>query len=275
MTTVQPIAGLEDVVFQTEEGVGRITINRPEVLNALRRQTYLELLATVDACADDPEIGVVVITGAGDRAFCSGGDVRGQRNRRPEEGRAHMRTLLKLGESLRTCGKPVIASVNGYAIGSGHELHLMCDLTIASETARFGQVGPRVGGLPFWGAVQMLPRTVGEKRAREILFLCKQYSAAEAHAMGLVNEVVPPGELEAATDAMAQRILDLSPRSLRLLKMLVNHGSDLDHPTYAMGAEFLASTFGDEENLEGITAFLEKRSPDYRRFRRARPTSRG
>ncbi|WP_219996424.1 enoyl-CoA hydratase-related protein [Nocardioides humi] len=248
--------------------MGRITINRPEVLNALRRQTYVELLAAMDACADDHEIGVVIITGAGDRSFCSGGDVRGQRTRRPEEGRSHMRTLLKLGESIRTCGKPVLASVNGYAIGSGHELHLMCDLTIAADTARFGQVGPRVGGLPFWGAVQMLPRTVGEKRAREILFLCEQYTADEALAMGLVNKVVPLSELAAETDAMAQRILDLSPRSLRLLKMLVNHGSDLDHPTYAMGAELLASTFGDDENLEGINAFLEKREPDYRKFRR-------
>lgn len=179
-----------------------------------------------------------------------------------------MRILLKLAESMRTCGKPIIAAVNGYAIGSGHELHLMCDLTVAADSARFGQVGPRVGGLPFWGAVQMLPRIVGEKKAREILFLCQQYSAAEALQMGLVNRVVPAADLLSETQKMADQILDLSPRSLRLLKMLVNHGSDLDHPTYAMGAEMLASTFGDPENLEGVTAFLEKRKPDYRKFRR-------
>jgi naphthoate synthase/2-ketocyclohexanecarboxyl-CoA hydrolase len=260
---------LDDLLFESKDGTAWITLNRPDVLNALRHQTYSELLKTIDFCADDHEIGVIVITGAGDRAFCSGGDVRGQRNRGPADGRNHMRILLKLAESMRTCGKPIIAAVNGYAIGSGHELHLMCDLTVAVESARFGQVGPRVGGLPFWGAVQMLPRIVGEKKAREILFLCQQYSAAEALQMGLVNRVVPAADLLSETQKMADQILDLSPRSLRLLKMLVNHGSDLDHPTYAMGAEMLASTFGDPENVEGVTAFLEKRKPDYRKFRRA------
>jgi dihydroxynaphthoic acid synthetase len=269
-----PPPTLTDLLFRIDEGVAHITINRPEVLNALRKETYLELLSVLEIAACDPTVGVIVITGAGDRAFCSGGDVKGQRARGPVEGRNQMTVLLRVAEVMRTCGKPIIASVNGYAIGSGHELHLLCDLTIAADSARFGQVGPKVGAIPFWGAVQMLPRIVGEKKAREIIFLCRQYSAAEALEMGLVNWVVPSEELASETDAICQRVLDLSPRSLRVLKLLLNHGSDLDHSTYAIGAEILASTFGDAENLEGVNAFLEKRAPDYRRFRSAQPPTR-
>jgi dihydroxynaphthoic acid synthetase len=263
----EPRQEFEDILFRRDDGVARITINRPEVLNALRAQSYLELLRALDTCAGDQETGVIVITGAGDRAFCAGGDVRGQQTRGPAEGRAQMSVLLRLAEIMRTCGKPIIAAVNGYAIGSGHELHLLCDLTIAAEHARFGQVGPRVGAVPFWGAVQLLPRIVGEKKAREILYLCNQYSAQEALQMGLVNRVVPATELAGEVDAMCQQILDMSPRSLRVIKLLLNHGSDLDHATYPIGAEMLASTFGDAENLEGVTAFLEKRKPNYRKFR--------
>jgi dihydroxynaphthoic acid synthetase len=259
----------QDIIYEADDGVGRITINRPEVLNALRRETYEELGDAFRRGADDPTIGVFILTGAGDRSFCAGGDVKAQAVRTPETGRQHLRIVLELGTVMRNCGKPVIAAVNGFAIGGGHELHLMCDLTIASENAQFGQVGPRVGSVPVWGALQILPRIVGEKKAREMVFLCERYSAAEALEMGLVNKVVPQDRLLEEADAMAQKILDKSPRSLRIAKILMNHASDLDYNTYVTGTEMLAATYGDEENLEGVNAFLEHREPDYRKFRRS------
>ena len=202
----------EDIVLEKTEGVARITINRPDVLNALRRQTYEELNVGFTDCADDATIGVVVLTGAGDKAFSSGGDVRAQASRTPDSGRSHLRAILQLGSTMRNCGKPIIAAVNGYAIGAGHELHLMCDLTIASDKAIFGQVGPRVGSVPIWGATQLLPRIVGEKRAREIVYLCLKYSADEACAMGMVNKVVPHSELYSEVESWCQQILDKSPQ---------------------------------------------------------------
>lgn len=256
-----------DILYEQSGGIARITINRPKVLNALRRETYAELADAFRRAADDSSVGVIVLTGAGTRAFCSGGDVKSQAVRTPESGRQHLRIVLELGTVMRNCGKPTIAAVNGYAIGGGHELHLMCDLTVASENAQLGQVGPRVGSVPVWGAVQLLPRIVGEKRAREIVFLCQTYTASEALAMGLVNRVVPADELNAEVDRMCQALLDKSPRSLRIAKMLMNHASDLDYNTYVTGAEMLAQTYGDEENLEGVNAFLEHRQPDYRKFR--------
>jgi dihydroxynaphthoic acid synthetase len=260
-----------DILVDSRDGVCRITLNRPEVLNALRRETYTELATAFRAGADDPTVGVFVLTGAGDRAFCSGGDVRSQAERTPDAGRAHLRIILELGTIMRNCGKPVIAAINGYALGGGHELHLMCDLSVAADHAQLGQVGPRVGSIPVWGALQILPRIVGEKRAREMVFLCQRYSAEEALAMGLVNRVVPLERLYDEVDAMCQELLDKSPRSMRIAKILMNHGSDLDYNTYVAGAEFLASTYGDEENLEGVHAFLERRPPDYRKFRRPTP----
>lgn len=262
------MAEFEDVLYEKTNGVAKITINRPEVLNALRRQTYEELEVAFTDAADDSEIGVIVLTGAGDRAFSSGGDVRTQAVRTPDTGRAHLRAVLKLGAAMRNGGKPIIAAVNGYAIGGGHELHLMCDLTIASDRAVFGQVGPRVGSVPIWGATQLLPRIVGEKKAREIIYLCLQYSAVEAMEMGMVNKVVPHEDLYNEVDDWCQQLLDKSPRSLRIAKTVMNHGSDLDYHSYIEGVELLAQTYGDEENLEGVQAFLEKRSPNYRKFRK-------
>jgi naphthoate synthase/2-ketocyclohexanecarboxyl-CoA hydrolase len=258
-----------DILYEQAGGIARITINRPEVLNALRRETYEELADGFRRGADDPSVGVFVLTGAGTRAFCAGGDVKSQAVRTPDSGRQHLRIVLELGAIMRNCGKPTIAAVNGYAIGGGHELHLMCDITVASEDAKLGQVGPRVGSVPVWGALQLLPRIVGEKRAREIVFLCQQYSAAEALAMGLVNRVVPASQLNAEVDRICQELLDKSPRSLRIAKMLMNHASDLDYNTYVTGAEMLAQTYGDEENLEGVHAFLQHRPPEYRKFRGA------
>jgi dihydroxynaphthoic acid synthetase len=258
----------EDLLVETRYNRMIVTINRPEVLNALRTQTYEELHAAIDAATKDDTIGVVVLTGAGDRAFSSGGDVRGQQGRTVRSGREHLRTLLGLGHAMFDCGKPIIAAVNGYALGSGHELHLMCDLTIASEQARFGQTGPRVGSVPLWGGTQMLPALVGEKRAREFIFLCRQYTAQQAFDMGLVNAVVPHAELLAEADRWCEEILAKSPQSIRLAKTALSFRSDMFGPAFTHGMEMLALTYGSEENVEGISAFLEKRTPDFSRFRR-------
>lgn len=256
-----------EIIYEPKNGIGRITINRPEVLNALRRETYEEMRDAFRNGADGPTIGVFVLTGAGDRSFCADGDVKSQAVRTPESGRQHLRIVMELGAIMRNCGKPIIAAVNGFAIGSGHKLRLMCDITVASQNAQFGQVGPRVGSVPIWGALQILPRIVGEKKAREMIFLCEKYSAEEALRMGLVNKVVPHESLYDEVETICQKLLDKSPRSLRIAKTLMNHASDLDYNTYFSGAEMLAQTYGDEENLEGVNAFLEHREPDYRKFR--------
>ena len=257
----------EDILFEKLDGVATITINRPEVMNAVRTKTFIELKDAFEESTNDGEIGVIVLTGAGDRAFSSGGDVRVQAERTPEVGRAHLRHVMALGNVMRSCGKPIIARVNGYAIGGGHELHLMCDLSIASENAIFGQVGPRVGSIPIWGATQMLPRIVGEKKAREIIFLCHRYSAQEALEMGLVNKVVPPDQLDAAVKQWCEEILDKSQQSLRIAKISLNFESDMLQSSYLHGAEMLCLTYGNKENMEGVHAFLEKREPNYRKFR--------
>jgi dihydroxynaphthoic acid synthetase len=257
-----------DILYAAEGGIATITINRPEVRNAVRPRTYEELTHAMHRASDDPEIGVVVLTGAGDKAFCAGGDVRDQQTRVPEVGRVHMRRIFALSAVMRMCDKPIIAKVRGFCVGGGNEINLFCDIAIASEDAKFGQVGPRVGSVPIWGACQLLARYVGERKAREILYTCRLYSAQEALAMGLINEVWPAPELDAAVDRMCQEILDKSPQSLRIAKVALNAGSDQEfYPSYFPGAEMLASIYGNPENMEGINAFLEKRKPDYRKFR--------
>ena len=259
---------LADVRYSAESGIAVITIDRPKSLNSLRGQTYEDLITAFKEAAADDEIGVIVLTGSGDRAFSSGGDVKGQSSRTVSAGRKHLHRMMELYAVMRNCGKPTIAAVNGYAIGGGHELHLMCDLTIASDKARFGQVGPRVGSVPIWGGTQLLPRIVGEKKAREILFLCRQYSAQEALDMGLVNQVVEHDKLMEEVDSWCQEILDKSPQSIRIAKTSLNFESDSLYSSYLHGMEMLSLTYGNEENMEGVTAFLEKRPPDYRKYRR-------
>ncbi len=258
----------EDILYETRDGIARITINRPEVRNALRGQTYRELNEAFRQAAEDEEVGVVVLTGAGDQAFSAGGDVRGQAERTPEVGRRHLRSILSLGITMRGCGKPIIAAVKGYAVGGGNELHLFCDITLAADNARFGQVGPKVGSVPVWGATQMLPGLVGSKKAREMIFLCRLYDAPEAERMGLVNKVVPLADLDREVEAWCQEILDKSPQCLRIAKLALNFGDDLLFPSYTSAMELLSMTYGNEENMEGIRAFLEKRKPNYRRYRR-------
>jgi dihydroxynaphthoic acid synthetase len=259
----------EDITYEHHEGIATITINRPTVRNALRPRTYEELTHAMHRAADEPEIGVVVLTGAGNHAFCAGGDVRDQAARTPANGRKHMRRLFALSSVMRMMDKPIIAKVRGFCVGGGNELNLFCDLTVASSDAKFGQVGPRVGSVPIWGACQLLARYVGERKAREMLYTCRLYSAQEAMDMGLINQVCAAEELDSTVTTLCSDILQKSPQSIRIAKLALNAGSDSDfYPSFFPNAELLASAYGNEENREGIVAFLEKRSPDFGRFRR-------
>lgn len=259
----------QDILYQANEGVATITINRPEKRNAVRPLTYEELTHAMHRAADDPEIGVVVLTGAGDKAFCSGGDVSDQASRTPDLGRAHMRRLFGLSSVMRMMDKPILAKIRGYCVGGGNELHLFCDMSFASEDARFGQTGPRVGSIPIWGACQLLARYVGERKAREMVFGCRQYTAREALEMGLINCVCKAEELDQAVEEWCQEILAKSPQSIRIAKLALNAGSDQEfYPSFFPTSALLAGIYGNEENSEGIRAFLEKRKPEFRRYRR-------
>lgn len=258
-----------DILYGAENGVARITISRPEVRNAVRPRTYEELTHAMTRAANDPEVGVVVLTGAGDKAFCAGGDIRDQSSRTPHVGRIHMRRLFALSSVMRNMDKPVIAKVRGYCVGGGNEINLFCDMTVASEDAKFGQTGPRVGSVPIWGACQLLARYVGERKAREMVFTCRLYSAQEALEMGLINRVCPASELDAAVDSLCEEVLSKSPQSIRIAKLSLNAGSDQEfYASYFPNAELLASVYGNDENMEGVRAFIEKRPPDFRRFRK-------
>ena len=264
----------QDILYDKRDGVATITINRPRVLNAFRAETVEEMLEAMRDAEDDQAIGVIVLAGAGDRAFCSGGDnsarAAGQGG---SEGGYGGRGLVglpieELHNMIRDSRKPVIAKVQGYAIGGGNVLATVCDLTIASEKAVFGQVGPRVGSVdPGWGTAY-LARLVGEKRAREIWFLCRRYSAAEAFQMGLVNKVVPAEELDAEVEAWCQEIMALSPTAIAIAKRSFNADSENIKGIGALGLEALALYYDTEEAKEGTTAFLEKRRPDFRAKRR-------
>jgi len=262
-----------DILYEKRDGIATITINRPRVLNAFRAETVEEMLLAMRDAEDDHEIGVIVLAGAGDRAFCAGGD-----NSAREEGAAGGsgyggRGLVglpieELHSAIRDSRKPVIAKVQGYAIGGGNVLATVCDLTIASEKAIFGQVGPRVGSVdPGWGTAY-LARLVGEKRAREIWFLCRRYSAAEAYEMGLVNKVVPAAELDAEVEAWCREILALSPTAIAIAKRSFNSDSENIKGIGALGFEALALYYDSDEAREGTLAFLEKRLPDFRGKRR-------
>lgn len=257
-----------DLLYEKRDGVARITINRPEVRNALRTETFQELTNAFRDAHDDPTIGVLVLTGAGDKAFCAGGDVKSQSSRTSNAGRRHVRIAGELAMTMRNLGKPIIAAVNGDAVGGGHELHLLADLSIAAESARFGQVGPRVGSVPILGGTQLLPRIVGEKRAREMIYLCRLYTAAQALQMNLVNAVVPRERLVEEVDQWCQELLDKSPQALRVAKISMNHAADLDfYGSFSHGAELLCLNYETQEYREGPQAFLEKRKPDFRKFR--------
>ncbi len=258
-----------DIRYELAEGMAKVTICRPEVRNAFRPRTVAEMADALDRARDDAGVGVVILTGEGPLAFCSGGDqkVRGDDGYRDEGGKGRL-NVLDLQVQIRRLPKPVVAMVAGYAIGGGHVLHLVCDLTIAAENARFGQTGPRVGSFDGGYGAGLLARTVGLKRAKEIWFLCRQYDAGEALAMGLVNAVVPLEELEATTVAWCRTILAHSPLSLRLLKAGFNADTDGLAGIQQLAGDATLLYYLSEEAQEGRDAYVEKRPPDFSRFPR-------
>ena len=259
----------EDIKYEKAEGIARITINRPDVRNAFRPLTVDEMISAFTDARDDPEIGVVILTGEGEKAFCSGGDqrIRGDAGYKDSEGVERL-NVLDLQRLIRTLPKPVIAVVAGYAIGGGHVLHLMCDLTIAAENAVFGQTGPKVGSFDAGYGASYMARIVGQKKAREIWFLCRQYSAQEALQMGLVNRVVPLDQLEEETLRWCKDILANSPTAIRCLKAALNADCDGQAGLQELAGNTTLLFYMTEEGQEGRNAFVEKRKPDFSKFKR-------
>ncbi|HEU5001192.1 MAG TPA: 1,4-dihydroxy-2-naphthoyl-CoA synthase [Actinomycetota bacterium] len=259
-----------DILYETslpEGGIAKITINRPEVLNAFRPRTVSEMATAFEAARNDPAVGVVILTGAGTRAFCSGGDqkIRGDDGYVDEAGVGRL-NVLDLQIQIRRIPKPVIAMVAGYAIGGGHVLHVVCDLTVAADNAIFGQAGPKVGSFDGGYGCGLLARMVGLKKAKEIWFLCEQYSAEEALTMGLVNKVVPLEQLEEATLAWARRILIMSPLAIRMLKAAFNADTDGLAGLQQFAGDATLLFYMNEEAQEGRNAFKEKRPPRFDAF---------
>lgn len=260
----------QDILFtKTEDGVAKISINRPEVHNAFRPQTVIELKEAFDIARDDESVGVVILTGEGGKAFCSGGDqkVRGDGGYVGGDGLPRL-NVLDLQKQIRSLPKPVVAMVAGWAIGGGHVLHVVCDLSIAADNARFGQTGPRVGSFDGGLGSSYLSRIVGQKKAREIWFLCRQYNAEQALEMGLVNKVVPLSELEIETMKWCREMLELSPMALRFLKASLNADCDGQIGLLDLAGNATLLYYLSEEGKEGKQAFVEKRKPDFSKFPR-------
>lgn len=259
----------EDILYEKFEGIAKITINRPEVRNAFRPKTVSEMMDAFAAAREDGEVGVVILTGAGTKAFCSGGDQR-VRGHGGYVGKDEVPRLnvLDLQRQIRTLPKPVIAMVAGYAIGGGHVLHIVCDLTIAAENAVFGQTGPKVGSFDAGYGATYLARIVGHKKAREIWYLCRQYSAQEALEMGLVNTVVPLERLEEETVTWAFEMLEKSPTALRFLKAAFNADTDGLAGLQQLAGDATLLYYQSEEAKEGHHAFLERRKPDFSKYPR-------
>ena len=276
-----PIREYQEILFDRFEGIARITINRPRYRNAFTPTTVMEISNALGICREDPEIRVVVLTGAHSpakegqseaerlrtEAFCSGGDmhVKGRGGYVGGDGVPRL-NVLEVQKQIRSIPKPVIAMVNGFAVGGGHVLHLMCDLTIASENAQFGQTGPKVGSFDAGFGASYLARVVGQKKAREIWFLCNLYSAAEAERMGLVNKVVPFEQLEDEVVASAQRMMEHSPLALRMIKAGLNAELDGQAGIQELAGDATMLYYLLDEAQEGGQAFLEKRKPDWSRF---------
>lgn len=259
-----------DIVYEKcSDGIAKITINRPQVHNAFRPQTVMEMSRALNDARNDADVGVIILTGMGENAFCSGGDqkVRGTGGYVGDDGTPRL-NVLDLQREIRTCPKPVVAMVAGWCVGGGHVLHMMCDLTIAAENAMFGQTGPRVGSFDGgWGASYMA-RIVGQKKAREIWFLCRFYNAKEALDMGLVNTVVPLEKLEAETVQWCREMLANSPLALRCLKSALNADCDGQAGLQELAGNATLLYYMTEEGREGKNAFLEKRRPDFSKFQR-------
>jgi naphthoate synthase len=268
--TWKPVTGFEDIHYdKSDDGIAKITIARPEVRNTFRPKTVKEMIAAFADARDDADVGVVILTGEGPDAFCSGGDqrVRGEGGYVGDDGVPRL-NVLDLQRQIRTLPKPVIAMVAGYAIGGGHVLHVVCDLTIAADNARFGQTGPKVGSFDGGFGSSYLARMVGQKKAREIWFLCRQYDAQQALDMGLVNAVVPLADLEKETVQWCREILQHSPTAIRLLKASLNADCDGQAGLQQLAGDATLLFYLTEEGKEGKTAFLEKRKPNFKKFRR-------
>ena len=260
-----------DINFEkSNEGIAKITINRPEVRNAFRPLTVREMRSALNDAREDTKIGVIILTGEGEKSFCSGGDqrIRGSAGYQDSE-TGHVRlNVLDFQREIRTCPKPVVAMVAGYAIGGGHVLHVMCDLTIAADNAIFGQTGPKVGSFDGGYGSSYLARMVGQKKAREIWFLCRQYTAQQALEMGMVNTVVPLEKLEEETLQWSREMLQHSPMALRCLKSALNADCDGQAGLQELAGNATMLYYMSEEGQEGRNAYLEKRKPDFNKFTR-------
>ncbi len=263
----EPAKTYTDIKYEKAEGIAKITINRPEVRNAFRPLTVSEMSDALNDARDDERIGVIILTGEGDKAFCSGGDqkIRGDAGYQDDKG-VHRLNVLDFQRAMRSCPKPVVAMVAGYAIGGGHVLHVLCDLTIAAENAIFGQTGPKVGSFDGGYGSSYLARIVGQKKAREIWFLCRQYNAQQALEMGLVNTVVPLERLEEETVQWCREILAHSPLAIRCLKSAMNADCDGQAGIQELAGNATLLYYMTEEGQEGRNAFVEKRKPDFDRF---------
>jgi naphthoate synthase len=265
----KPAADTEygDIRYEVADGIAKLTICRPEVRNAFRPRTLFELQDAFERARSDPTVGVIVLTGEGPQAFCSGGDqrIRGDDGYVGDDGIGRL-NVLDLQVQIRRLPKPVVAMVAGYAIGGGHVLHVVCDLTIAADNARFGQTGPKVGSFDGGYGSGLLARSVGQKKAREIWFLCDEYDAQEALEMGLVNKVVPLEQLEIETVAWCKRMLEHSPLALRMLKASFNAADDGLAGIQQLAGDATLLYYMSEEAQEGKQAYLEKRRPEFERF---------
>ncbi len=269
-TTWTSLKKYEDIRLETTgDGIAKITINRPEVRNAFRPQTVKEMLDAMELCRDNEDIGVIILTGEGDMAFCSGGDqrVRGDGGYIGKDGLPRL-NILDMQKAIRSMPKPVVAMVAGYAIGGGHVLHVVCDLTIAADNARFGQTGPKVGSFDGGLGSSYLARIVGQKKAREIWYLCRQYDAKPALEMGLVNHVVPLRDLEVETLKWCREMLEHSPLALRCLKSALNADCDGQIGLLDFAGNATLLYYLSEEAKEGKNAYIEKRKPDFNKFGR-------
>ena len=263
----QPVKEYKEILFQKFEGIARISINRPEVHNAFTPLTVQEMIDAVMICREDPEVGIIILTGEGGKAFCSGGDqsVRGHGGYVGGD-KVPRLNVLDLQKLIRSISKPVIAAVAGWAIGGGHVLHVVCDLTIAAENAKFGQTGPKVGSFDGGFGASYLARIVGQKKAREIWYLCDQYDATEAKEMGLVNKVVPLDKLEETYVEWARKIIKKSPLAIRMLKCSFNAELDGQAGIQELAGNATLLYYLSDEAKEGKNSFLEKREPDFSKF---------
>lgn len=253
----------ENILYEKKKRVARVTINRAEVRNALNSATREELAVAIEDAWVDDNIGVIVLTGAGDKAFSAGGDLSWIVDPKKKVDAKFMLVHYRLANAMRNCGKPIIARVNGYCVGGGNELNMLCDLTIASEDSIFAQAGPLVGSAPIWYGLQQLQHSVGDKKAREIVYLCNRYTAKEAMELGWVNMVVPKEKLDEEVDAWCERLLQMSRQSLRIAKFQINFASDMAHAQITHGLELARFFMKAPEMVEGAKAFLEKRKPDF------------